>query len=138
MAASTWFQGSEWPPWNQGIIPSASWTSAMASTVVATSGASRMPGTSGSCTSRLPDERRRGGRLGGVHDEALADQGIEGPLDEAHGAGGLGDVPRQEAVVEPGEKGLVVVDTHRALQPPVRRVQGVGVVGARELEAGRA
>src|SRR4051794_7785059 len=136
MAASTWFHGSAWPPGNQGIMPSASWISAMRSTVATTSSASRIPGISGSCTGRLLGSGQRGGRLGGVHDEALADQRVEGVLDEAHGARRVGDVPRQEAMVGAGEDVLVVVDADRALDPPVRRVQGVGVVGAGDVEAG--
>src|SRR4051812_29717271 len=130
MAASTWFHGSEWPPGNQGIMPSANWTSAMRSTVVATSSASRIPGISGSSTGRLLGSGRRGGGLGGVDDEALADDGVEGVLDEADGPRRVGDVPRQEPVIEPGQRMVVVVDAHGALQPPVRRVQGVGVVGS--------
>src|SRR5438270_6334376 len=117
-------------------MPSGSWTLAMVSTVAATSSASRMPPTSGSCTRRLLWSRQYCRRLGGVHDDALADDGIERPLDQPHGAGGVGDVPRQEAVVQPRQQGLVVIDADRALQPPVRRVQGVGVVGAGDLDAG--
>src|SRR4051812_29875400 len=107
MAASTWFHGSECPPGNQGIMPSASCTSAMVLTVAATSSASRTPGISGSCTGRLLWSGQRGGGLGGVHDEALADQRVEGVLDEAHGAGRVGDVPRQEPMVGASQEVLV-------------------------------
>src|SRR5437763_1353268 len=85
MAASTWFHGSEWPPGNQGIMPSGNWISAMASTVVATSAASRMPGTSGSCTGRLLRSGQRGGGLG-LHDLG-GDHAVEGAIGERQGQG---------------------------------------------------
>src|SRR5947209_100916 len=118
-------------------MPSSSWISAMVSTVATTSSASRTPGISGSCTGGLLRWGQRSGGLGGVHDEALADHGVERVLDETDGARRVGDVPRQEAMVEPGQRVLIVVDADRALQPPVRRVQGVGVVGAGDVKAGR-
>src|SRR5438046_7005824 len=115
MAASTWFQGSECPPGNHGIMPSGSCTSAMASTVATTSSASRTPGISGSSTGRLLRSGQRGGGLGGVHDEALADEGVEGSFDEAHGPGRVDDVPRQEAVIRAGQWMGVGVAAARAL-----------------------
>src|SRR3954470_18874903 len=108
----------------------------MVSTVAATSWASRIPGTSGSCTGRLLRSGQRGGGLGGVHHEALTDQRVEGVLDEANGAGRVSDVPRQEPMVGASQEVVFVVDADGALEPPVRRVQGVGVVGAGDVEAG--
>src|SRR5438552_6349714 len=126
MAASTWFQGSQWPPGNHGIMPSASCTAAIDSTVAATSARSRMPGTSGGGTSGL--------RLDGVDDQALADEGVEAALDQPHRAGAGGEVPDEEAVVDAGQRGVVVAYAHDALEPPVGRVEGVGVVGAGDGE----
>src|SRR5438309_11980230 len=91
MAASTWFHASAWPPGNHGIRPSASCTSAMATTVDATSSASMMPGTSGSSTGGLDREEAGGGRLAGVEDEALAEHGVQGTLEQPHALGGVGD-----------------------------------------------
>ena len=48
----------------------------------------------------------------------------------------LHDVPDQQPVVRLHERVVVVADADRALDPPVRRVQAVGVVLAVELQAG--
>src|SRR5207302_3794017 len=83
--------------------------------------------------SPLPTRRSSDlGRLAGVEDEALAEHGVQGTLEQPHALGGVGDVPDEEPVVQAYEGGSVVVDTRRALQPPVRRVQGVGVVRSEE------
>src|SRR5207247_9023374 len=87
---------------------------------------------------RFVDRRPDGGRAGGVQDQALADERVEDALEAAHSRGRVGDVPDQEAVVETDERRPVVVHARRALQPPVRRVQGVGVVGPGHEEAGGA
>ena len=77
-------------------------------------------------------------RLGRVGDEALADQRVERLLGDPRGQRLLHDVPDQQLVVRPHRQRLVVVDTEGALEPPVRRVQGVRVVGAVRLESGLA
>src|SRR5438105_3691676 len=129
MAASTWFQGSACPPANHGIMPSANCTAAMDSTVAATSAMSRMPETSGRGTHGLLV-------LGRVHDEALADEGVEKALEQAYGPGAGSEVPDQEAMVEAGQESLVPAHPDCALQPPVRSVEGVGVVGPADGETG--
>src|SRR5438874_4941309 len=99
MVASTWFQGSQWPPGNHGIIPSASCTAAIESTVADRSARSRTPGTSSGGTAGL--------RLDGVDHQALADQRVESALEQPHRTGSGGDVPHEEAVVEAGQPGFV-------------------------------
>jgi hypothetical protein len=69
-------------------------------------------------------------RFGGVDDVALADQGVEGLLGEAGGQRTLDDVPDQQLVVRLHGQRRVVVHADRALDPPVRGVQGVRVVAA--------
>src|SRR5438067_350091 len=92
MAASTWFHASAWPPGNHGISPSASCTSAMASTVVATSSASMMPGTSGSSTGGL-DREEAGGLAqrrvvgGEVLEHLGSDHAVEGAVGKGQGQG---------------------------------------------------
>src|SRR4051812_827839 len=138
MAASTWFHGSAWPPGNQGTMPLASWILAIVSTVLETSSASRTPGTSGSSMHPLLGWLGRRGvrvRLGCVENDALPEQGVQGLLEQADGLRPGADVPHQEAVVQLRGQGLVVVDPDRALDPPVRGVQRVGVVRTGDLEA---
>src|SRR5262245_5189864 len=107
MAASTWFHGSAWPPGNHWIMPLGSCRSAMASTVARTSVADRIPSTSGMLSTSEPPRvvasssgmgdlsrvgglgiglRRGGGApqgLGGVHDEALAQERVQELLGDA-------------------------------------------------------
>ncbi len=80
---------------------------------------------------------RRAAPLGGIDDEALADERVEGGLGHL-GEGGLAhDVPDQQPVVGPHGEMVVVVHPDRALQPPVGRVQPVRVVAARGGQARR-
>ena len=81
----------------------------------------------------LASARSRGGLgLVEVEHQALADQRVERPLGPARGsARRLHDVPDQQPVVGLHQRVLVVVDADRALDPPVRRVQAVGVVRGR-------
>src|SRR5579884_1309279 len=120
MSASTWFQGSAWRPSSQGMHPSGRCTAAMASAVCSACAALRTPGTSGST----------------VEDQALAQDGIEGPLAAADDAVPVDDVPDQEAVVLTDRPDLAI-GADQAAQPPVRRVQGVDVVLAHHPQAGR-
>src|SRR5688500_12573756 len=99
MAASTWFQGSAWPPGNHGLIPSRSWTAAMVPTVSAASRASRIPATSGSDTDRPFDDG-----LLDVDDQALADDRVERPLQQPRRTRSLHQVPDQEPVIEAWEQ----------------------------------
>src|SRR5207302_9121811 len=121
MADSTWFHGSACPPGNQGTIPSRSCTSAMASTVAATSSAARTPPTSGSGTDGFPRRRDRWrdpGRLGHVDDQALARDRVEGPLEDAQRRARMDDVPHEQAVVEANRPGPLVAHADRAPEPP--------------------
>src|SRR5437899_13058240 len=102
--------------------PSGSWTDAIASAVCRACPAVRTPATSG----------------GTVDHEALADQGVQGALRQADGAGPAGDVPDEEAVVLANGPRLVVVGADGAAQPPVRGVERVHVVRAGHAQAGRA
>ena len=77
-----------------------------------------------------------GGRLLQVEHKALAEQRVEGALEQADGAETAGDVPDQEAVVEADGGHVVAPDADQTAQPPVGDVQGVGVVGAGEAQAG--
>ena len=78
--------------------------------------------------------------LAEVEHHALADQRVEDLAGVLERLGLLHDLPDQEPVVRLGERVVVVVDADRALDPPVRRVQAVGVVLALEDHrvAGRA
>ena len=78
------------------------------------------------------------GLLDGVQHEALAEHRRQHPLGEAGRARLLDDVPLEEPPVAAHQRMVVVVDADRALQPPVRRVQGVGVVAAGEPQPGGA
>src|SRR5699024_4236538 len=72
---------------------------------------------------------RCAGRAAGVDHEALAEHRVQEALGPAGGGGGLRDVPDQEAVVGLDEGVVVVGGADRALQPPVRAVEGVGEPG---------
>ena len=67
-------------------------------------------------------------RLVEVDHQALAEDRVEHLLGPARGARALHDVPDQDPVVGLRQGVVVVVHADRALDPPVRRVQGVGVV----------
>src|SRR5436190_4142360 len=130
MAASTWFQMSVCSPVVHGMPPSGSCMRAIDAAVAATSSALRIPSTNGRCW-LMPGSRG----LSEVEHHAVADDRIQGLLG-ATGQGApalrLHDVPDEDLVVRLHERVLVVVDTDRALQPPVRRVEAVGVVLALE------
>src|SRR6187200_3200249 len=118
MAASMWFQGSAWPPGNQGIMPEGSCHSAIASTVAVSWSALRTPGISGMAASRTGGDLRAG--LAGGDDEALAEHRVQDLLGPAGGPGRLLDVPHQDPVVRPDDRVIVVRGSDGALQPPVR------------------
>src|SRR5438309_1910885 len=80
--------------------------------------------------------RSRMGRLAQVDDQALADDRVQQPLGDPGEARGAHHVPDQQPVVTGDERVLVLLDPHGALQPPVRRVQGVRVMTGDRLEAG--
>src|SRR3954453_633542 len=140
MAASTWFQTSVCSPVVHGIAPEGSCIAAMDAAVSATCAAVSTPSTYGIRASGSAIDLRSGVRgdvgLAEVQHHALADQGVEHLADQAQRAGLLHDLPHQQAVVGPGERVDVVADADRALDPPVRRVQTVGVLLALEVEAG--
>src|SRR5690606_12283601 len=88
------------------------------------------PGTDGTVT-RADSPRRTGvSRLLEVEDDTLPDDGIEDLLGCAGDPRGLHEIPDQQPVVRLRQRIVVVVDADSALEPPVRRVQRVGVVGA--------
>src|SRR6202042_3624048 len=138
IAHSTWFQGSTCPS-GQPMAPSGCWPAAMLRPVASTCSAVRTPGTDGSTepggtrAGRAAPARlsRRGmcplRLLGRVDDEALADERIEHVLGEPGRGRLLHDVPDQHAVIGAGQRMVVVTHPDRALEPPVRRVQCMGV-----------
>src|SRR5437588_12326469 len=106
MAASTWFQGSAWPPGNHGIIPSPSCTAARDATVAATSASSRSPASSVLPTTTLVGAHAGADlELDGVDDQALAQHRVERPLGGPHPGTGADDVPDEEPVVEADGQG---------------------------------
>ena len=70
-------------------------------------------------------------RLAKVQNEALADERRQHPVGQPGGARTLHDVPHQQAVVGGDQRVGVVVRADQAAQPPVGRVQAVGVVARR-------
>src|SRR5258708_22465078 len=137
IAASTRFHGSVCAPGVQGMLPSASWIDAMASTVCATCAADITPGTSGSSSrgkAALSPSRHRGRDLLGVDHEALAEHRVERAFEGDGTARVVLDDPAEELVVLAHRRGLGVVESVRALQPPVGRVQRVRVVRAAQVE----
>src|SRR6476660_9822443 len=139
MAASTRFHGSVWPPGTHGMLPSGCCTAAIASTVCATCAPVRMPATSGVFSSpkaALPPFRARRWDLLAVHDQALAEHGVERALGDAGPTRVVLDEMTEELVVTLDRRRVGVVEAVRALQPPVRRVEGVRVVRAPQEAAG--
>src|SRR5690606_26519732 len=128
IAASTWFQTSTLSPTVQGIAPSASCIPTIVAAVRATSSAVRTPSRKGICGLT----GRSGPGLAEVEHHALADERVEQLAGDLQRLGLLHDLPHQELVVGPCQRVSVVGDAHRALDPPVRRVQAVGVVLALE------
>src|SRR5215469_14490628 len=74
---------------------------------------------------------------GTVDHEALAHQRVETALDQPDQPGPAHDVPDQEAVILTHWPGSVVVRADETAQPPVGRVQSVGVLGAGNLQPRR-
>ncbi len=74
------------------------------------------------------------GRLLGVHDEALAEDGVERPVEGVEPRRLRRDLPHEEVVVLAHRPRVGVVHADRALEPPVRRVQRVRVVRSAERE----
>jgi hypothetical protein len=72
-----------------------------------------------------------------VEHHALAEHGIESALGYAGGAWAAGELPDQEAVIQAWQRVALVTGPDGALDPPVRRVQGVGVVAAQDPDAAR-
>src|SRR5688500_11381796 len=133
IAASTRFHGSVWWPGNHGRFPSGSCTAAIAAQVSATSARLKIPGTSGSsrCDIGWLLSRRCPllERTLGVDDEALPQDGIERLAQRRQPTGTVRQLPYEEVVValnRPG--GVGALDARRAPQPPVRRMQRVGMV----------
>src|SRR5258708_3156095 len=129
MLASTWFQGSIWPPGNHGMLPSGSWTAAIASTVASTSSKASTADASGRCIA---------GRFRHVQDQALAQHGVETALQVSRPGRASDHLPGQEAMVDAGQQGIVAPHPDYAFQPPVGRVQGVGMGTAAGHQAGVA
>src|SRR5690242_4107908 len=126
IAASTRFHGSVWPPGTHGMLPSGCWTDAIASTVCATSSPVMIPATSGSFTSAKAALPPLGGgrrHLLAVHDEALAEHGVERALGHPRPARVVLDEMAEEVVVALHRRRVGVVEPVRALQPPVGRVE---------------
>src|SRR4051812_32754107 len=119
IAASTWFQTSVWPPTVHGTAPSGSCTEAIAVPDAATPAHVRSSGPMDDLT------RVRG--LVQVDHEALAEHRVQRPLRPPGDPRPLDDVPDQEAMVGARQRMIVVADTHGALDPPVRRVERVGM-----------
>src|SRR6185295_3816181 len=130
MVVSTWFHGSQCPPGNHEIIPVSSCNDVIHSAVSTTSSADNTPSMSGSCG------MTRG--LSGVDDVALAEHWRSRALDDLHAARLLGDLPLQQSLVGLHQPVVVASNTDRALQPPVRRMQGMGVMAAGDRQAGAA
>ena len=77
-------------------------------------------------------------RLGQVDDQALPDQRAQDAVSGAGGQRCLHDVPDQDLVVRRHRRMLVVAGPDQAAQPPVRRVQAMGVVETGGLQPGGA
>ena len=97
----------------------------MAAPIASSSVAVSTPGKS-NLTSR---SRRERGSCREQGEQAVGNSGQPGLMD---------DVPLEELAVPADERMVVVVHADCALQPPVRRVQGVGVMAADHLEGGRS
>src|SRR5262245_1189176 len=110
------FHGSVCPPGVHGMLPSACWIDAMASTVSTSSAAVMMPSTSGMRWSRRairPGRFRYGVPASGhasaasprsrhllrVDDQALAEDGVERPVEPRHPPGLTDDLVGEEVVV---------------------------------------
>src|SRR4051794_30852106 len=141
MAVSTWFHGSQWPPGNHGIIPVSSCSEAIHSAVWTTSSAEIPPSTSGNRDmtvdrpARRPVGRDAGVVLAGIDDVALAEHRGSGSLDHLHAAWLFGDLPLEHAPVRVDCSVFFSLHPPRALQPPVRRVQGVRVMAAGDRQS---
>src|SRR5690348_9404425 len=96
--------------------PSGRWTAAMARAVSRTSSGSTLD-----LVGRSPLQ---------VEHQALAEQRVEKVLEAAEEWRAVHDQAHQQPVVGPRGPGV----TEQAAQPPVRRVQGVGEVGAGDRE----
>src|SRR5215467_10400362 len=101
----------------------------MAPPVLAIWSVVRMPATSGIQPAGR-DRRDASGcnMLIRVDDEALADERVQRLVGDPGGGWLAHDVPDEDLVVGTGERVIVLVDAYQAFQPPVRRVQPVGVV----------
>src|SRR4051794_1002442 len=107
------------------MAPLHSCAAAIVVAVAAMSSALSNPGSDGT-SSRGTGGSYGDGRLAGVDDEALAEHGVERLLRGAGQPRPLHDVPHQQPVVELRRDTFA---TERAVEPPVGRVQRVGVVG---------
>src|SRR3954466_15129860 len=128
IAASTKFQGSVWPPGTHGMFPSGCCTHAIPSIVCAISSGVMMPGTSGSSLRMRRD-------LFSVQHDALAEHRVERALESCRPLRVALDAHAEELVVALHRDRVGVVETERALQPPVRRVERVRVMRSALVEA---
>src|ERR1022692_3604522 len=111
------------------MAPSRCCTAAIAAPVALTSSAVKMPATSGTQKDGRGRCELSGWRmLVRVDDEALADQRIQGLISEPGNRRLAHDVPDQQPVIAARERVIIVVHADRALEPPVGRVQRVGMV----------
>jgi hypothetical protein len=68
--------------------------------------------------------------------DAFPDQGIQHPVENGHGARLRQDVPFQELPIEAHRKSTFVSVPHQALEPPIRRMQGMAVPHHPAVRAG--
>ena len=139
MVASVWFQGSPWPPRYHGTMPFGSWTEASHAAVTAISRCDKrswpgretgLGGAPVACCCSWPGRPRSepGSWLACVHHDALAEHGVQQGLRPAG--------ERLPAVMSQTRSRwyartsrlVLAFETDRAAQPPVRAVQGVGMV----------
>src|SRR4051795_3924703 len=93
-------------------------------------------GSSCSGKASLPPLRHRRSDLLAVEHDTLPEDGVECPLGGARPARIVLDQRTQEVVIPPNRCGLGVLESERALQPPVRRVERVRMVRSAEEESG--
>ena len=86
---------------------------------------------------RLADDTGDDRRLRGVVNDAFTDEWVQHPIGDTSGLRCLDDVPLQELSVGGNEPVVVVGRPDSAFQPPVRRVQRVGLMRSVEVESCR-
>src|SRR3954453_18383067 len=121
------------------MLPSGSWTAAIAATVSSTCRGGMSPSTSGSSCSvkaSFPPFRHRGSDLLAVEHDALPEHRVQRPLGGERPARVLLDQRTQEVVISANRCRVGVVEPERALQPPVRRMERVRVMRSAKKESG--